>query len=312
MIIDELRVWAVIVVWVWCTIIPGGCFVIPKVRFEVLHPHGLRVSIPHIEGIKLFSFHGAVNDEIRVNQQGTIHGEVTEAINRRWTFTDSRVVIKGDDVINYWIYVQFNNLAYHVEAKQLVTDITHGDLTNVTDCSCCTPVHHHHHYHYYPMSEEQPNDASAIPNTARNDGNFSREISFLENQLNRTRDKIDYIETQLRPLREEFETLKQMVYFIRDRPERSDNNELLLVGMFPVEIPNLVPFLENFMREKLGIMDFTGRILTAHHPTDNEIIFRVSATDKRLLLRTATERKLIEEGGYLLTNFKNFPNRSTA
>ncbi|XP_059617359.1 uncharacterized protein LOC132262194 [Phlebotomus argentipes] len=311
MVIDQLSVWLTVALVVCGTCIAsGGCFVIPKARFEVLRPYGLRVSIPDVAGIKLFSFHGAVNDEIQVNQQGIIHGDVTEAIDGRWTFTDRTVAVKGDDVINYWIYVQFNNLGYHTENKQLVMEALNATLESKAECSCCTPIHHHYHYHYYNLPDD---GASSGGNSTRQshqqDMNWSETVANLQQQVNRTVGKLDYLlGAKINPLEEELGTLKDMVNFIQKRLDGNTANsnlpnELLLIGSFPAQIPSLIDYLNDFMREKLAVMNIQGKIVRAHQPTVSEIVFEVSTmADKLLLLRTAKEMKLIAEAGYLLVS----------
>uniref|UniRef100_A0A6B2EAY9 Putative secreted protein n=1 Tax=Phlebotomus kandelakii TaxID=1109342 RepID=A0A6B2EAY9_9DIPT len=310
MIIDQLCVW-VTVVLVVCGTTPGGCLVIPQARFEVLHPRGLRVSIPDIAGIKLFSFHGVVNEEIQLNQQGTIHGEVTKAINGRWTFTNSRVTVKGDDIINYWIYVQFNNLGYHVENKQLLMEASNVTLEDESECSCCTPIHHHYHYHYYNLPEDRnsgSNDSLQHQNH-QEDERLTETVTNLEHEINRTVDKLEYFNAQINPLYEELRMLQDMVDYVQKRVENStSSNELLLIGSFPAQIPSLIDYLDSFMRERLAIMDISKKIVTAQHLAENQIVFQVFSTnDKHLLLRIAREKKLLEEAGYILTNFSSDP-----
>ncbi|XP_055683798.1 uncharacterized protein LOC129790345 [Lutzomyia longipalpis] len=300
--------WLFVALW-GILVVHGECFVIPKAHFEVLHPHGLRVSIPDVAGIRLFGFHGALNEAIRVNQQGTINGVVNEAKDSRWTFTDPRVIIKGDDVINYWIYVQFNNLGYHMEGTQLVTDASNGSIysestsTASPECVCSPSVHNHYHYHYYNFPEGS-NPSGNDSQESSKDAAFEEKLSNLEHELNRTRDVASYVDAQVSPLERELRTLQEMVNYLINSKKRSQiSRELLLLGHFPSDIPFPMDFLEALLREKLSIDDISAKIRNVRYPSEGEIVFEVSSVaDKVLLLQKAKETKLIEAGYILMNN----------
>jgi len=57
-------------------------------------------------GLRLFGFHANINKRIRINAYGDIAGNVYLAINGRWTFEDSNVIMKHGDVLHYWTYAQ--------------------------------------------------------------------------------------------------------------------------------------------------------------------------------------------------------------
>lgn len=197
----------------------------------------------------------------------------------------------------------------------MITELFSLAASNVTleseaECSCCTPIHHHYHYHYYTSPEVKNSGENDTHQTNQEEyEKFTLKVANLEHEINRTKDKIEYVSAQINPLAEELQTLKDMVNFVQRRLERTQENsttanELLLIGSFPAQIPNLIDYLEEFMRQNLAIMDISGRIVTACHPAEKEIVFKVSSReDKRLLLKLAKEKELIEQTGYVLMNF---------
>lgn len=66
-------------------------------------------------GIQLFTFNGNVNRNIRIDQSGSISGEVYRATSGRWVFEDSRTSIQGSDTLRYWLYVQFDGASHKKE-----------------------------------------------------------------------------------------------------------------------------------------------------------------------------------------------------
>ncbi|KAM3966371.1 beta-1,3-glucan recognition protein 2 [Aphomia sociella] len=85
-----------------------------KVKFELLTPKGLRISIPdsNSQKITLFVFHGHVNRVIGSDDVGSIKGEVMKPTNGLWVFEDHSVELKEGDVINYYFVVSINRTGY--------------------------------------------------------------------------------------------------------------------------------------------------------------------------------------------------------
>nr|CAI5821560.1 unnamed protein product [Callosobruchus analis] len=71
-----------------------GEFVVPDATIEVLRPKGFRVSIPDQEGIKLFAFHGKLNEEMNGREGGTFSRDIPKPKNGRWTFVDKTTELK--------------------------------------------------------------------------------------------------------------------------------------------------------------------------------------------------------------------------
>lgn len=87
--------------------INGQDFEVPDATVEVYTPRGFRVSIPDQEGIKLFAFHGKINEEMNGREAGTFSRDITKAKNGRWTFYDSQAKLNVGDVLYYWTYVDY-------------------------------------------------------------------------------------------------------------------------------------------------------------------------------------------------------------
>lgn len=82
---------------------------------EALSPVGIRVSIDHIDGMEFFSFHGKINSPIGRHESGILSKDVTYPINGRWTFEDHSVQLKVGDIVNYWIFLQINQMGHRID-----------------------------------------------------------------------------------------------------------------------------------------------------------------------------------------------------
>nr|XP_022908352.1 beta-1,3-glucan-binding protein-like [Onthophagus taurus] len=108
-------------------------YIVPEPTIEVFHPKGFTVSIPDDGEIKLFAFHGKINEEFDGREAGTFARDITLAKNGKWTFTDRNTRLKKGDIIYYWLYVinKNDNLGYLREHEfYTVTDIQNGNNKN--------------------------------------------------------------------------------------------------------------------------------------------------------------------------------------
>lgn len=71
-----------------------------------------------IPGIKLFGFHGKVNEALDDRENGNINGDVTQPENGRWIFQDNEVELRADDVLQYWVFVQHENYGYRKDNQR--------------------------------------------------------------------------------------------------------------------------------------------------------------------------------------------------
>lgn len=90
-------------------------YTVPEPLIQLLSPKGLRVSIPHEEGITLFAFHGSVNTPLLGLEAGQISADVVHKKGSRWVYENKKVKVHPGDEIYFWLYVLRNNLGYRLD-----------------------------------------------------------------------------------------------------------------------------------------------------------------------------------------------------
>ncbi|KAG7197379.1 hypothetical protein KM043_018485 [Ampulex compressa] len=95
-----------------CTYVP------PNVLVEPLQPKGLRMSIPHEDGITLVAFHVKFNEDFDGLEAGTIARDIVKSRDGRWTYQDRTTRLKRNDIIYYWIHVVYDGLGYNLLDQQ--------------------------------------------------------------------------------------------------------------------------------------------------------------------------------------------------
>lgn len=90
-----------------CCIIPSFAYIIPEIRLEVFKTKGFKVSIPDQNGIRVFGFHGRVNQQINGRERGLLYGDVSKPKHGFWTFIEPNVKLRAGDILSYWTYVCF-------------------------------------------------------------------------------------------------------------------------------------------------------------------------------------------------------------
>ncbi|XP_076239259.1 beta-1,3-glucan-binding protein [Calliopsis andreniformis] len=106
-------------------------YTLPQPTFEFLSPRGIRISIPHEEGVQFFAFQGNVNKKIGPSQVGEISGEVYRQKDGKWTFQRENINMREGDIIHYWIYAQVDRSTYKRE-NQTWTVTSKSEETNVS------------------------------------------------------------------------------------------------------------------------------------------------------------------------------------
>ncbi|XP_053606653.1 beta-1,3-glucan-binding protein [Plodia interpunctella] len=81
-------------------------YVIPAVRIQAFKPSGVRISIPDVPGITLFSFNGNINKGISTLELGQLRSEVTTPVKGKWTFVDPTIRLNVGDVVYYYVLVE--------------------------------------------------------------------------------------------------------------------------------------------------------------------------------------------------------------
>jgi hypothetical protein len=89
-----------------------GEFVIPEVTLEAYEPKGFRASIPALNGIQMFAFHGNINKPISQVDPGEYSQDYTSPTGNTWSYFNKDLKLKAGDVIHYWVFIQFLKLGY--------------------------------------------------------------------------------------------------------------------------------------------------------------------------------------------------------
>ncbi|XP_018570099.1 beta-1,3-glucan-binding protein 1-like, partial [Anoplophora glabripennis] len=95
-------------------------YVVPEPKFEVYSSGGFSVSIPHEDGIQLFSFHGNVNRPMVGLTAGQFSRDVVSRNNDRWVYENKNAKLELGDVIYFWVLIIKDNLGYRYDNGQFV------------------------------------------------------------------------------------------------------------------------------------------------------------------------------------------------
>ncbi|RZC41379.1 Gram-negative bacteria binding protein 2 [Asbolus verrucosus] len=126
---------AVLLIFVSIILQCYGEFVIPEVTLEAYEPKGFRASIPALEGIQMFAFHGNVNKEITQIDPGQFSKDFTSpSDNNMWSYFNDELSLKVGDVVYYWIFIQYDKLGYRKDAQRW--NVT--ELLKIRDSTCET------------------------------------------------------------------------------------------------------------------------------------------------------------------------------
>ncbi|KAJ8971184.1 hypothetical protein NQ317_005354 [Molorchus minor] len=98
----------------------GQQFVIPDFILEAYEPSGFRASIPAVPGIERLHFHSKVNKPISQIEPGDFSDEITRPTNGYFTYYNPNLVLKKNDEVNYWVYVQYNKLGYRKDEQKWI------------------------------------------------------------------------------------------------------------------------------------------------------------------------------------------------
>ncbi|XP_078044957.1 beta-1,3-glucan recognition protein 1 [Augochlora pura] len=95
-----------------------GQYVPPTPTVEPLAPSGLRISIPHEDGISLVAYHVKFNDDFYSLEAGAIAVDIIKPRNGRWVYQDRSTRLKVGDIIYMWVHVVYNGLGYNLLDQQ--------------------------------------------------------------------------------------------------------------------------------------------------------------------------------------------------
>ncbi|XP_033336163.2 beta-1,3-glucan recognition protein 1 [Megalopta genalis] len=108
----------ILVVSIFLFDISCGQYVPPTPTVEPLAPRGLRISIPHEDGISLVAYHVKFNDDFYSLEAGTIAVDIIKPRNGRWVYQDRTTKLKIGDIIYMWVHVVYNGLGYNLLDQQ--------------------------------------------------------------------------------------------------------------------------------------------------------------------------------------------------
>ncbi|XP_017759246.1 PREDICTED: beta-1,3-glucan-binding protein 1-like [Eufriesea mexicana] len=120
-------------------------YIPPTPTVEPLYPKGIRMSIPHEDGISLVAYHVKFNEDFNGLEAGAIARDIVKIRNGRWTYEDRTTRLKRGDRIYYWIHVVYDGLGYNLlDQQHVVTDFYQYDGTPVREADgneivCATP-----------------------------------------------------------------------------------------------------------------------------------------------------------------------------
>ncbi|XP_015186521.1 PREDICTED: beta-1,3-glucan-binding protein 1-like [Polistes dominula] len=102
----------------------------PSATVEPLYPKGLRISVPHEQGITLVAYHVKFNDDFYSLEAGVISIDIIKSRNGRWVYEDHTTELKEGDVIYFWVHVVYQGLGYNLlNQEHRVTEFFNYDGT---------------------------------------------------------------------------------------------------------------------------------------------------------------------------------------
>ncbi|KAK2588234.1 hypothetical protein KPH14_004265 [Odynerus spinipes] len=122
-----------------------GCtaYTPPNATVQPLYPKGLRISVPHEQGITLVAYHVKFNDDFYSLEAGTISIDIIKPRNGRWVYEDHTTELKEGDIIYFWVHVVYQGLGYNLlNQEHRVTEFFNYDGTLVREIEpgvCDTP-----------------------------------------------------------------------------------------------------------------------------------------------------------------------------
>lgn len=97
-------------------------YVVPEPQFEVYSSRGFSVSIPHEDGIELFSFHGNVNQPMNSLRAGQFSKDIVKRKDDYWVYENRIIKLEKGDVIYFWVMIIKNNLGYRYDNGHFVVE----------------------------------------------------------------------------------------------------------------------------------------------------------------------------------------------
>ncbi|XP_055838178.1 uncharacterized protein LOC129906431 isoform X1 [Episyrphus balteatus] len=279
-------------------------------NITVFYPQGLRVSIPHRDGLELFSFHGIVTSRpLFTNSQSdsddnTFAHDVTSSINGQWVYENQEIKLEKSDVLNYWVFLQYKGTGQRFSDLSYVVKKT-VPMNIGQQYSHQSPAHEsashqsasHQRPSYQSNSFQSPPHQSPplahsytppnqiVPSAKQCECNDNL-LNDIWSQLNVTVAKMRTLDESVKPLEEKLNSLTEIVVELVKNMDIGTN--LKLVGNLPVQT-NPVEDVRHLIVEKLKLFDLRSTILQAEY-TSSGISFEVSSSiDKLRILKRSND-----------------------
>jgi hypothetical protein len=239
-------------------------YAIPQPSIQAFKPSGLRVSIPHVPGTTLFSFHANINTPIDNMSPGQVSHEVHQKNGDHWVVNDANVKLQIGDKLYYWIYVMRDNLGYRhdqraYEIKELVSK--DGEEEDQCDGTAAT---------------ETPSPTLAPAKLDHNPGICEKVVWNLTQSL------LD--------LRQESDSLRETNDILRDMVEKHPNTSktLLLDGPM-VNDDDLAVMIQAIVKDKLNL---SIKVKNVNRKKNGTVSFQVGSVSEKVEVVKAAKRKL--------------------
>ncbi|XP_055920100.1 uncharacterized protein LOC129951804 isoform X2 [Eupeodes corollae] len=282
-----------------------------QLNIEVLNPRGLRVSIPHKDGLEMFSFHGSVVhqfSDLREDRDGLKFAhDVTGSVNGLWVYENKDIELKIGDSLNYWVFLQykgagqrFNDLTYTVKKLVSNTSTQHSSSYSggssfsqwQTTRAPIVSAFQSRTTTVLPIIHARPivsNYADIPAPTIASDKQCECNEEALKDvwtKMNATVAKMRALEDIITPLEEKLNSLTETVVELIKNMDIG--TRLLLTGNLPSRT-NPVEDVRHLIVEKLKLFDLSTTILQAEYK-NNGILFDVSSSiDKLRILKRSND-----------------------
>ncbi|KAL3274974.1 hypothetical protein HHI36_019749 [Cryptolaemus montrouzieri] len=117
-------------------------FTFPEIKLEAFEPKGLRVSIPEIENVRLFAFHGRRNRPLSQIEPGEFSKDIVNPKSNGWSYINPDLKLNVGDKVYYWAFIQHGMVRY-VKDSQVweVKELLPRSQLNVGSCTSSITEH---------------------------------------------------------------------------------------------------------------------------------------------------------------------------
>ncbi|KAB0799698.1 hypothetical protein PPYR_07578 [Photinus pyralis] len=106
----------------WLHFVIGTAIEKPVPTFEAFRPIGIRVTMPHVDGLTEFFLWGNINVPLEGQDLGSIQLKTYEQTDGQWVIEDMSVKLNPGDTIYYTFFVNINNEVHRYERQQYTVE----------------------------------------------------------------------------------------------------------------------------------------------------------------------------------------------